>query len=305
MPPMVANQDRAPTRVPAEPEPGSYGESRRLVAPDVIYRTPWWLIILMLMGLAMVVLVITDEIYNRIFDQLKEGIAMTIGVALSAYVIALIIGLFVGLVRSYPPVYPGRSATMTKHVRGLLHVAAYNAATLYVEMLRGLPILIVLLIVAFVLVPALRDFFNQTFGLQLEIRGSSAPSAIFALSLAYGAFISETFRAGIQSIEKGQVEAARSLGMTFMQSMRFVVLPQAVRRILPPLGNDLVAIVKDSSLVAILGVRDLTQVAKVSTGRSFRYMETYTLAAAIYLTMTIIGSLIVKQIERYMRQHER
>src|SRR5690606_30847412 len=106
------------------------------------------------------------------------------------------------------------------------------------------------------------------------------------------------FRAGIQSIEKGQIEAARSLGMNYLQTLSYVVLPQAIRRVLPPLGNDFVAMIKDSSLVAILGVNDLTQLAKVLSGASFRYLETYTTVALIYLSMTIVGSLLVRYIER-------
>jgi polar amino acid transport system permease protein len=164
--------------------------------------------------------------------------------------------------------------------------------------MRGLPVLIVLLIFAFVVVPAVRNYLADNLGIELAIRGSSVESAIIALAFTYGAFLSETFRAGIQSIGKGQVEAARSLGMNYWQTMRYIVLPQAIRRVLPPLGNDFVAIVKDSSLVAILGIRDLTQLAKVSSGASFRYLETYLTVAFIYLSMTIIGAVIVRYIER-------
>jgi polar amino acid transport system permease protein len=126
------------------------------------------------------------------------------------------------------------------------------------------------------------------------------PSAIVALAFTYGAFESETFRAGIQSVQRGQIEAARSLGMTYLQLMRYIVLPQAIRIILPPLGNDLVSMIKDSSLVAILGIPDITQLAKLSSAASFRYLETYLSAAAIYLTMTTIGSILVRFLERRM-----
>jgi ABC-type amino acid transport system permease subunit len=174
----------------------------------------------------------------------------------------------------------------------------YNVATFFVMVMRGLPILIVLLFFAFVIVPAIRNYLAASFGIELALRGSSPESAIIALAFTYGAFMSETFRAGIQSIHKGQIEAARSLGMNYLQSMRYIVLPQAIRRILPPLGNDFVSMIKDSSLVAILGVNDLTQLAKVSSGASFRYVETYSTVALIYLSMTIIGSLLVRFVER-------
>jgi polar amino acid transport system permease protein len=155
--------------------------------------------------------------------------------------------------------------------------------------------------VAFVIVPLVRDMLSASFGIELDIRGSSPESAIIALAFTYGAFLSETFRAGIQSIGRGQIEAARSLGMNYFQTVRYVVLPQAVRRVLPPLGNDLVAMIKDSSLVSILGVRDVTQIAKTSSGRSFRYLETYLIVAFFYLTMTVIGSLFVRLIERRVK----
>jgi polar amino acid transport system permease protein len=123
------------------------------------------------------------------------------------------------------------------------------------------------------------------------------PRAVIALAIAYGGFEAETFRAGIQSIGKGQMEAARSLGMNYFQAMRYIILPQAIRRILPPLGNDLIAMLKDSSLVSVLGVRDITQHARLYVSASFRYPETYNMLAFTYLSMTIVLSLIIKWIE--------
>ncbi|RMG87604.1 MAG: amino acid ABC transporter permease [Chloroflexi bacterium] len=152
------------------------------------------------------------------------------------------------------------------------------------------------------IVPLLRQIFNDPDIPNLVWRGSSAPSAIMALALTYGAYMSETIRAGIQSIPKGQVEAAKSLGMTYFQVMRYIVLPQAFRVVIPPLGNDFVAMIKDSSLLAILGVRDITQIAKESSGRSFRYLETYAVVAIIYLSLTITGSTIVRALEDAMRE---
>ena len=274
------------------------------LVPSFIYKVPWWLLALILMGIFIVVLVLTDETFGRIYGQLQEGISMTLGVSVIAYISALTIGLIVGLIRSRPPQPPEPGTPLSRQIRALGHTFVYNILTLYVEMLRGLPILVVLLIVAFVIVPEVKNVFADSLGIELQFRGSSPTSAVIALAFAYGAFISETFRAGIQSIERGQIDAALSLGMTRIQAMRHVILPQAVRRILPPLGNDMVAMIKDSSLVAILGVRDITQVAKTSSGRSFLYMETYLMVAAIYLTMTILGSLFVKWIERRMKQSE-
>ncbi len=267
---------------------------------NFLYTAPWWLIGLIIIGISVVFLLLDNEVYSRIFNQLKEGIGMTLAVSGIAYISAIIIGLVVGLIRSNPPAPPHNPGVVAT-LRAVFHTIIYNIATFYVAVMRGLPILIVLLIVAFVLVPAIRDAINATFGLALDIKGSSPQSAIIALAFTYGAFESEVFRAGIQSIGKGQIEAARSLGMNYRQTAQFVILPQAIRRILPPLGNDMIAMIKDSSLVQILAVRDITQIAKTSSGASFRYLETYLVVAFIYLTLTVIGSLIVRLIERFTK----
>src|SRR5574341_1821067 len=126
---------------------------------------------------------------------------------------------------------------------------------------------------------------------------------IFALAVAYGGFEAETFRAGIESIGKGQMEAARSLGMSYVQAMQHIVLPQAIRRVLPPLGNDFISMLKDSSLVSVMGVRDVTQEARLYAAASFRYPETYNTLAFVYLSMTILLSLVVRGIENRLGEH--
>jgi polar amino acid transport system permease protein len=123
--------------------------------------------------------------------------------------------------------------------------------------------------------------------------------------VAYGAFSAEIWRAGIESIEKGQMEAARSLGMSYIQSMRYVILPQAVRRVLPALGNDFVAMVKDSSLVSVLGVQDITQLAKLYAASTFLFFQVYSILAFIYLVITIMLTRVVRWIERRLRQDRR
>ncbi len=122
--------------------------------------------------------------------------------------------------------------------------------------------------------------------------------AITALMIAYSAFIAEVFRAGIQSVDGGQIEAAKALGLNRWLRFRLIVFPQALKIILPPLGNDFVAMVKDSSLVSVLGVTDITQLGKVYAAGSFRYLETYNVVALIYLIMTITLSLALRKFER-------
>ncbi|MDP3721040.1 MAG: amino acid ABC transporter permease, partial [Anaerolineaceae bacterium] len=117
--------------------------------------------------------------------------------------------------------------------------------------------------------------------------------------------LAEIFRAGIQSIGRGQMEAARSQGMSYWQAMRYIILPQAIRNVLPALGNDFISMLKDSSLVSVLAVRDITQIAKLYAGRTFQYQESYITLAVLYLTMTILLSFLLKYIEKRIQKNER
>lgn len=110
--------------------------------------------------------------------------------------------------------------------------------------------------------------------------------------------IAEIFRAGIESIGRGQMEAAKSLGMSGGQAMRYIILPQAIRNVLPALGNDLIALLKDTSLVSVLGVREITQVSRLSVSTTFRYEETYFILTLFYLTMTLLLSLLLQWLQR-------
>jgi ABC-type amino acid transport system permease subunit len=234
----------------------------------------------------------TDNYFADTFVYLRDGLQITLGVVLIAYTAAIIIGLIIGLIRSAPP---KPQLDTRKNLLAIPRLVLYQAATLYVSILRGLPILVTLLVTAFAIVPTVREVL---IGMGVEVpRRLFLPAGIIALAIAYGAFLSETFRAGIQSIERGQIEAARSLGMSYFQVIRLVVLPQAIRRVLPPLGNDMIAMIKDTSLVSVLGVNDITQLATLWYSTTFRYPETLFILALMYLTMTIIGSLIVRWVE--------
>lgn len=234
----------------------------------------------------------TDNFFADTFRQISEGLPITLGVVAIAYTFAMMIGLLIGLIRSAPP-KPG--VGLQNGIVAFVRLIIYQAATLYISILRGLPILVTLLVTAFVLMPIVRGALTDM-GVTLP-RQLFLQAGIIALAIAYGAFLSETFRAGIQSIERGQIEAARSLGMSYIQVIRHIVLPQAIRRILPPLGNDLIAMIKDTSLVSALGVNDITQLASLWSATTFRYPEVLFVLAMIYLTMTIIGSLILRGIE--------
>ena len=274
-----------------------------------LYTLPYWILFLVILGLLLAVSIITDKVYSNIFQQLMEGVSMTLFVSIASYLTALTIAVIVGIVRSNPPAPPQSRESRRKAIMRVLRIGAYNICTVYVSVMRGIPILVVLLVTGFIVVPALRDLINSSLveGIRdladnpeipdLIWRGSSAGTAIVALAITYGAYMSETVRAGIQSIPKGQFEAAYSVGMTYWQTMRSVVLPQAFRNVLPPLGNDFVAMIKDSSLLAFLGIRDITQIAKTSSGRSFRYVETYAVVAYMYLTLVILATTLVNLLE--------
>jgi polar amino acid transport system permease protein len=259
---------------------------------DRIAAWPWWLIIMVLLGMIILYNILTSELYATIFYRVTQGIVMSVKVAVISYVSAIVIGLFVSLGRvSKNPI-------------------AYNLSTLYVQIIRGVPILVQIIYVAFVITPITVELLNALGAALAPVLGVSnfltsitlqdVPSetrVMIALAIAYGGFEAETFRAGIESIGRGQMEAARSLGMSYFQAMRFVILPQAFRRVLPPLGNDFISMIKDSSLVSILGVRDMTQEARLYAAASFRYLETYSILAFNYLVLTFTLSLGVKALE--------
>ena len=203
------------------------------------------------------------------------GIFLTLRVTFQAYGLALVFGLIFGLMRVQS------------------NPVLYAIATLYVEVVRGIPLLVILLYAGFVVSPQLRDIFG--------VNLSDEQEAVFGLAFGYGAFIAEIFRAGIQSISRGQMEAARSLGMSYPQGMRHVVLPQAVRVVLPPLGNDFIAMLKDSALISVLALPDLLQLGRLYVSRTFRAFEGYNTVAILYLLMTLFLSMLVRVIERRTR----
>lgn len=257
---------------------------------------PWWLAVAVAIAVAVAVFVATSDLYTQVFATVAKGIGVTVFVTVVAFALASTIGLGIALM--------GLSGS-----RWLRQIARF-----YVEIIRGVPILVLLFWIAFVGAPAFVAGWNaltqplQNAGLlgELLVRDVSLLwRAIMALTIGYSAFISEVFRAGIQAVEKGQIEAAKALGLTRVQRFRLIVFPQAIRTILPPLGNDFVALVKDSSLVSVLGVADITQMGKVYAAGSFRFFETYSITAYIYLILTVSLSLALRALERRLRhQHE-
>jgi polar amino acid transport system permease protein len=257
---------------------------------------PWWLVALVVIGVTLAAVIIANDVYAQVFRTVFNGVGITIFVTLVGFALATLLGLGVALL--------GLSDS----------VALRQIARFYVEVIRGIPMLVLLFYVAFVGAPAFVVAYNFLTA-PLVNAGLTEPvlvrdfslmwRAIIALMIGYSSFIAEVFRAGIQSVDQGQIEAAKALGLSRYHRFRLVVFPQAIKVIFPPLSNDFVAMVKDSSLVSVLGVSDITQMGKIYASGSFRFFETYSIVTYIYLILTIGLSLGLRQIEKRMRGRER
>jgi polar amino acid transport system permease protein len=226
-----------------------------------------------------------------------SGLWMTIQLTIVSIGAGLLLGVLLGLVSS------SRDAPTPKSAALAWLLKAARAVTLaYVTFFRGTPLFVQILLVHFALMPML---VHPDTGLLLsgeaarEFRQSHGAffSGALAMTLNAGAYISEIFRAGIQSIHTGQTQAAYSLGLTHGQAMRFVVLPQAFRRMVPALVNEGVTLIKDSSLVSAIGLAELALAARTVAGAYSRYWEPYLAISAIYLVLTLALSLLAKRLE--------
>ncbi|OUS07574.1 amino acid ABC transporter [Rhodobacterales bacterium 52_120_T64] len=250
---------------------------------------PYWLMLVICIGLYFAYRVINDELYVQVFNIVSKGISITLFVTLVAFFAASLIGLLLALAVLSP------------------YVVLRQMARFYIEVVRGIPMLVLLLYIAFVGAPQLVILINwiiEPLGFEpMRTRDLSLLwRAILALMIGYSAFIAEVFRAGLQSVDIGQIEAAKALGLGPWHRFKFIVFPQALRTIMPPLGNDFVALIKDSSLVSVLGVADVTQLGKIYAAGSFRFFETYNIVALIYLFMTITISLALRRFERHLER---
>jgi len=240
----------------------------------------WVLLVLVVISLVVLVTVRSDP-YWDILLFVRDGITVTVIITVGSFVFTLIAGMFGGLGR------------LSKNL--FIH----GAATLYVEIVRGIPLLVQLIWWYFAF-PAVIQQIGQWLNISAlaNYHANAIYTAIMGLGLCYGAYMSEIYRAGIQSIPKGQTEAARSLGMSYIQSMRHIILPQAVRVILPPMGNEFVALLKDSSLVSVVAVADLTRRGREFMATHFNPIEVWTIVALLYLVMTLFLARGVAWAER-------
>lgn len=266
-------------------------------------RAPWWLLAILALVLALVIAVSDSVLYAQAWEDVQAGIVVTIRVTLTAYGLALLMGLVIALLRR-----PSASV--------LYNIFVYQPVTFYVEIIRGIPTLVLLLYIVLALIPQGIGLLNAL-GAWLVAQGATLgglstdlatmrtrdigfePRAIVALAVSYSAFLSEVFRAGIESIDDGQREAGRSLGMSTWQVNRYIVLPQAIRNMLPPLGNDFIAMLKESSLVSIVGVDDITRLARNFNSATFTIFPAYNIITMTYLVLTLSLSMFVRAIEMY------
>ena len=259
---------------------------------DRLKRLPFWLLGIILVGILILWSIVSRADNIIIFQATARGLLTTLWVSLVAFSFSLVLGLGLGLCRT----------SRYRVVR--------EFSTFWVEIMRGVPMLVILYYIAFIGAPGMVEAVNFILS-PLVNRGLIAPlrirgipfswRAIIALTLGYSAFISEIFRAGIESIPGGQWEAAYALGLRKRQAMVRIVLPQAVRNVLPPLGNEFVAMIKDSALVSALGVQDVTQMGKVYAASTFKFFETYNIVAFLYLFLTITLSMLVRLLEKRLR----
>lgn len=210
----------------------------------------------------------------------------------------LLVGALMTLLLTVVAVFNGVVIGTLTGVARVVHNKAVNwIASAYVDIIRGTPLLVQIFMIHFGLPPILGGLFNQ--GQPMPI----APfvSALTALSINSGAYVAEIVRAGIQSIDKGQMEAARSLGMTYWQAMRFVILPQALKRVIPPLGNEFIAMLKDSSLVSVIGMEELVRKAQIIVTRSYRPTETWLEVGILFLLITLPFTRLVARLEKRLK----
>ena len=210
-------------------------------------------------------------ILGRIFFYLIQVVHWTILISVVSYLIALLFGLVFGVARI-------SENRLNRWIAGA-----------YINVLRGIPLLVLI--------------FFFYFGLGKLANLDRFTAGVLAVGVCYGAYMAEIFRSGIEAIDYGQHEAAMSLGMTRWQTMRYIILPQSFRIVVPPGANEFIACLKDSSLVSIIGLRELTQAGRQYTSQSFLDFQTWLVVGLIYLAMTLTLTRLVRRIEKKFAVH--
>lgn len=283
------------------------------LARKILFRRGW-LFLFIIIDVFVIYSIINEVELLAVWDYVLPGLGATVRITVVSFLIAIIIGLIVAF---------GRVSK---------NLFVYNLSTFYVEIFRGLPLLVIILIFNFVLTPAivdvvvgpnpdagalipfLDDVIQRLVGIDPERISStvlrtrdidSEIRIVLAFAVTYGAFMSEVFRAGIESIGKGQIEAGRSLGMTYIQCMYYIVLPQAIRNVLPALANNFVFLLKDTSLASAVAVPEISYLTRQYSSNNFRYPEGLLVLSFLYANLTILLSMGTVYLENRLHQDRR
>ncbi len=245
------------------------------------YFDRWWIMVAAVVALILLLVFLKPDPYQRIVVFVRNGIWTTILLTIVSFLLVMVFGLLVALCR----------LSKIGLIRGI--------STVYVEIIRGIPMLVQLIFWYFAF-PSMIQGIGEGLNIDafINYKANAVAMAILGLTIGYSAYMSEVYRAGIQSISKGQMEAARSLGMTYIQAMRHVILPQAVRVILPPVGNEFITLLKDSSLVSVVAVADMTRRGREFMAANFIPIQTWVMIALLYLVMTLLAARLVTWLER-------
>ncbi len=226
-----------------------------------------------------------DNFFANFFDVLPKlipGAATTLGLTVCGVGIGIIIGLLMALMKM------GRNRVLKL------------IANVYIEVLRGTPLYVQIFLFHYGVASVVGElFFNGKFSFPILVTG------VVVLSLNSGAYVAEIFRAGIQGVDKGQVEAARSLGMPHKQAMRLVILPQAFKLVIPPLGNEFVMLLKDTSLLAAIGLTEIMKRGQIYTSVHIQPFPTYIAVALVYLVLTFTFTRLINWYERRLQTDKR
>ena len=220
------------------------------------------------------------------YQYFVKGLGTTLTVTIFALIIGVIIGVLVAIIRSAHDQQPEKK-------KGLPLKILNGICKVYLTVIRGTPMMVQLLIMWFVVWASARS-----------TDSNMMKCAILAFGINSGAYVAEIFRSGIMSIDKGQMEAGRSVGLTYAATMRYIIIPQAFKNVLPALGNELITLVKETSVVTVIGLRDLTKGAMIVQSKTYQALIPYFAIAAIYLVIVMFLTWVMGKLERRLRQSD-
>ena len=220
------------------------------------------------------------------YQYFIKGLGTTLTVTIFALVLGVILGVIVAVIRSAYDQQPEKK-------KGLPLKILNGICKVYLTVIRGTPMMVHLLIMWFIVWASARS-----------TDSNMLRCAILAFGINSGAYVAEIFRSGIMSIDKGQMEAGRSVGLTYAATMRYIIIPQAFKNVLPALGNELITLVKETSVVTVIGLRDLTKGAMIIQSKTYQAMVPYLAIAAIYLVIVMFLTWVMGKLERRLRQSD-